>query len=447
VGLVALLALGLAPVAAADAWFPHPDGATWTYQWSDSTYATTPTTEQVTVKQNTGLTFVLAWTTDKLDPPNPPDAVKSTGTMTFQDTNAGPRNSDWASNPPPPSFPVLCAVAAGCPNTLTGTLYNLIWGSREPVLAEPLLSGFSWTSTGGAAADVASASTYLGTEQISVPAFPGPVTAAKVQTTITQAGALGDPYGSGVRTVWWVYGVGPVQIEFQHAGGTGAPLTEAVLRSTNQMPIAAPSDENYFPMDKGTNFTYRWTNSRWMKTPEIQQFSVDAVVNNSARITVKHISGPIKVAGNYGFATRNDGVTNLWATVQAVTRLKFPDLGPAGAALDKRRHFFTPFDLMVYGFNPVITAYPGAGDSWTWHNPSRDFSVFGVKGQTHVVGLQQVTVPAGTFQALVVESTLTQANYLYGNGTRTMWFVAGKGLVKLLFVHADGSRSIVVRMK
>jgi hypothetical protein len=294
---------------------------------------------------------------------------------------------------------------------------------------------------------VASASTYLGTEQISVPAFPGPVTAAKVQTTITQAGALGDPYGSGVRTVWWVYGVGPVQIEFQHAGGTGAPLTEAVLRSTNQMPIAAPSDENYFPMDKGTNFTYRWTNSRWMKTPEIQQFSVDAVVNNSARITVKHISGPIKVAGNYGFATRNDGVTNLWATVQAVTRLKFPDLGPAGAAPDKRRHFFTPFDLMVYGFNPVITAYPGAGDSWTWHNPSRDFSVFGVKGQTHVVGLQQVTVPAGTFQALVVESTLTQANYLYGNGTRTMWFVAGKGLVKLLFVHADGSRSIVVRMK
>ena len=36
--------------------------------------------------------------------------------------------------------------------------------------------------------------------------------AAKIRTDITQAGAIGDPYGSGVRTVWWVYGVGPVKI-------------------------------------------------------------------------------------------------------------------------------------------------------------------------------------------------------------------------------------------
>ncbi len=25
--------------------------------------------------------------------------------------------------------------------------------------------------------------------------------------------------GSGVRTVWWVYGVGPVRIAFEHTGG------------------------------------------------------------------------------------------------------------------------------------------------------------------------------------------------------------------------------------
>ena len=50
-----------------------------------------------------------------------------------------------------------------------------------------------------------------------MPAFPMPVTAAKVQTQITQAGALGDPYGSGLRTTWWVYGVGPVKVEFLHS--------------------------------------------------------------------------------------------------------------------------------------------------------------------------------------------------------------------------------------
>ena len=48
-----------------------------------------------------------------------------------------------------------------------------------------------------------------------MPAFPGGVDAAKVESDVTQAGALGDPFGSGVRTVWWVYGVGPVKILFQ----------------------------------------------------------------------------------------------------------------------------------------------------------------------------------------------------------------------------------------
>src|SRR6266536_1467873 len=209
----------------------------WTYQWTDSVYATTPTTEKVTVKENKGLAFTLAWTTEGLDPPNPDDALKSVGSMTFQDTNAGPLNTDWSSNPPPASFPILCAVASQCANTLTSTLYNLIWGSRTPVLAEPILSGLAWSTTGGAGNDVSSSSTYLGTEQISVPAFPEPVTAAKIQSTITQAGALGDPYGSGVRTVWWVYGTGPVEIQFQHSGGIGAAATTAILQSTNQMPI------------------------------------------------------------------------------------------------------------------------------------------------------------------------------------------------------------------
>ena len=36
-----------------------------------------------------------------------------------------------------------------------------------------------------------------------MPAFPKGIYAAKVQSDITQAGAIGDPYGSGIRTVWW----------------------------------------------------------------------------------------------------------------------------------------------------------------------------------------------------------------------------------------------------
>jgi hypothetical protein len=54
-----------------------------------------------------------------------------------------------------------------------------------------------------------------------------------------------------------------------------------------------------------------------------------------------------------------------------------------------------------------------------------------------------VTVPAGTFQALVVTSTLEQPGFPFGSGTRTMWFVDGKGLVKLVFRHGDRSVSTV----
>jgi hypothetical protein len=185
--------------AAADDWYPHPADALWTWQWTDSVYNTTPTTEKVTVKETKGSTFTLAWTT--ADQGNADDAVASAGTVTLQETLNGIVTADWQSTLPPSTFPILCARAAQCGNSLAASLYNLIWGSRAPLFAEPLVKGAAWSGTGGAANDVASTSTYAGTELVTVPAFAQPVMAAKVRSEVTQAGALGDPYGSGIRTV------------------------------------------------------------------------------------------------------------------------------------------------------------------------------------------------------------------------------------------------------
>src|SRR5262249_50755052 len=159
------------------------------------------------------------------------DAVTSNGSIWFQDTPGGILNPQpgWQSTLPPPQFPVLCAQQAQCGNSLASALYTVIWGTRAPVLLEPLLQGAEWNGTGGAQGDVTGSSVSPGAEKVPVPAFPDPVTAAKVQTQVSQAGAIGDPYGSGVRTVWWVYGVGPVKVVFAHSGGTGAPITTAVL--------------------------------------------------------------------------------------------------------------------------------------------------------------------------------------------------------------------------
>jgi hypothetical protein len=99
--------------------------------------------------------------------------------------------------------------------------------------------------------------------------------------------------------------------------------------------------------------------------------------------------------------------------------------------------------LMTYGFSPLLPAYPAAGATWASDPASRDFSVYGVTGTTRVVGVQRVTVPKGTYQALVVASSLKQAGFPFGSGTRTMWFAPDLGLVKLQFRHADGSVSVV----
>ena len=49
---------------------------------------------------------------------------------------------------------------------------------------------------------------------------------------------------------------------------------------------------------------------------------------------------------------------------------------------------------------------------------------------------------AGTFEALVLRSTLTQPGFPFGSGTRTSYFAPGKGLVKLVFRHGDGTSEV-----
>lgn len=442
-----LLGAGLATVAAvmlvvpsarADDWMPHPAGATWQYQWSDTAYNPGGTTENVVVQQQTARSFTLAWANPGNQPPvagNGGIACPSgadIGEMSFQDSNAGLLNTNWNSCPPPSDEPILCPTTA-CANSLSSTLYNVIWGSRAPVLSEPLLRGTTWTATGGAANDVSSSSAYLGLQVVKVPAYPNGILAAVVRTNIVQAGALGDPYGSGVRTVWWVRGVGPVRIAFQHAGGSSAPTTNAYLLATSLKPSPSLPDQNYFPLPLGATGTYRWTNSRYLRHPEIEQMTVAAVANRSARITVKSVSGPLRVVAQYGFTARLDGITNIFGASSAASLVKFP-------SLTHGRHFFTPFDLLTFGFNPVIPAYPNPGDHWTSGNAT-DMRNFGVSGTTQVIGVRSVRVPAGRFSALEVRSTLTQPGSRYGSGVRTVWLAPGRGLVKLTFSHRDGSVS------
>ncbi len=85
--------------------------------------------------------------------------------------------------------------------------------------------------------------------------------------------------------------------------------------------------------------------------------------------------------------------------------------------------------------------------SWTAATPGRDWQADGVAGTSKVLGVQKVKAPGGTFNALAVRSTLAQRGYPWGSGTRTSWFSPGRGLVKLVFRHGDGSVSNVELVK
>ena len=52
------------------------------------------------------------------------------------------------------------------------------------VLAEPLVQGTTWNSVGGSTNDVTATNRYRGVVDISVPAFPTPVKAAKIESVI-----------------------------------------------------------------------------------------------------------------------------------------------------------------------------------------------------------------------------------------------------------------------
>ena len=442
---LAVASLSLAAPAFAGGWLPHAKGATWVYQWKDSVYNPTPTKEKVTVKTTKGGAFTLAWTTDGQG--NATTAPTSNGTVSFAETPNGLANTNWTSNAPPAGFPILCSSMSQCGNSLASTYYNVIWGSRAPLLEEPLLRGANWASTGGTQNDVGSSNRYVGTELVSVPAFSRPVEAAKVQSTITQAGALGDPYGSGVRTVWWVYGVGPVKITFAHAGGSKAPVTTAVLLETNQKPQAPPPDVNYFPLAKGQTLTLPLDERALPEVPgggEVRRrrrLERLRAVHGGQRLGPDQGGRRVRVHLDHRRAREHLG--DGQGRVDREAAEARAGLAP-GQETPALLHAVRPDELRLRADPAGVS---DRGTSWAGGATGLAYAVFGVTGTTKVLGLQTVTVPAGTFRALAVRSTLLQKGFPFGSGTRTAWFAPGRGLVKLVFQHGDGSVSDVELLK
>ena len=223
-----------------------------------------------------------------------------------------------------------------------------------------------------------------------------------------------------MRTVWWVRGVGPGEDRLRHAGGE---VSRAELQSARTCaPLPLPPDVNLLPLNRGDTRDVPLAQQQHMKKWSTQQLHVAEVVNNTARVDVKHVAGPIKVAGAYTFATRLSGVTQLSGGDARGDAAQVPAARARAAPTSAdRRRFFTPFDLMVYGFNPIVPVYAETRRRrWRSSRASRDWKIFGVTGD--VEGRRdraRCGRRAGRFAAIVVRSTLRQAGFPFGSGTRT----------------------------
>jgi hypothetical protein len=107
-------------------WLPRSDGATWIYQWGNSAYSP-PRAERYTMTARSGTGFRVAWEEFGLRG----DEFPANGFADFRHTDAGLINTNFQTTPVPPQFPVLCGTAARCSNTLAGTLFEVMWGTRR----------------------------------------------------------------------------------------------------------------------------------------------------------------------------------------------------------------------------------------------------------------------------------------------------------------------------
>ena len=204
-----------------------------------------PRSERYTVTARAGTGFRVAWEEFRLRA----DESPANGFADFRHTDAGLINTNFQSTPAPPQFPVLCADRGALLATRSRARCSRCCGGRaRPCWPSRSCRARPGTRVGGVD------QRRDGRQPLPRRAWTSASRrsrrrskAAKVESVITQAGALGDPFGSGLRTVWWVYGVGPVKVLFQHTRGEAElaqlqshePRSAAAARATrNLLPLA-----------------------------------------------------------------------------------------------------------------------------------------------------------------------------------------------------------------
>ena len=103
---------------------------------------------------------------------------------------------------------------------------------------------------------------------------------------------------------------------------------------------------------------------------------------------------------------------------------------------------------MNFGFEPILPAYPHRRDELGGRRErARVLDSSASPGDHGARAPDGAPSRPGRSGRSRSSSTLTQTGFPFGSGTRTGWFAPGRGLVKLVFQHGDGSVSDVELLK
>ena len=256
------------PAAADDLWLPHSANAAWTYQWTDTTYATTPTLEKVTVKSQTGAALRARVDDGRARQPGRRGRAPRERCRSRRRTPASSTPTGRALRRRRPS---RCSArrSPSCGNALSSTLYNVIWGARQPVLAEPLLQGLDLDEHG-----------RRRERRLEHVLVPRPREGRRAGIPERRRGGEGDvddhPGRRARRPVRQRHAhdlVGvrrrPGEDRVRPHGRRSRTGDDAELQSTNQTPLPSPTDVDFFPLRKGKTLAFRWTNTKYLKKPEV----------------------------------------------------------------------------------------------------------------------------------------------------------------------------------
>lgn len=220
-----------------------------------------------------------------------------------------------------------------------------------------------------------------------------------------------------------LFAVGALALLVAGCGAASASPASPSAAPAQAVAAKAPCDNSFIPIKAGAKWTYAVKNN--VTAPLTEVNTITGVGADTFTISVD--TGD-KVAWTETWTCTTDGLLQLQNNGGALSAMAS---GPDGTA------------TVTTKSNTGITLplNPKTGDTWT---QSTEVQIDG--GAVHVtekststykaVGMESVTVPIGTFDAMRVDGTVQAVvSYADGksmpvNGTLSSWWVRGKGMVK-----------------